>query len=97
MVALPMVRLGRVTHARRTPGVHHGCGHDGHISMLIDAAQQLTHLRNFDGTVHFIFQQAEEGKRGHSHNVLPAEASLTGTVRGFDAQTQDRVEAALHA
>ena len=64
MDALPMVGLGRVAHASRTPGVHHGCGHDGHTSMLIGAAQQLARLRNFDGTVHFIFQPAEEGKGG---------------------------------
>lgn len=196
MDALPMVGLGQVAHASRTPGVHHGCGHDGHTSMLIGAAQQLARLRNVDGTVHFIFQPAEEGKGGaramiddglferfpcdsvyalhnwpglplgraqtrvgpimaaadrfdivlrgkgghaaqphqtpdtllaasqlvaqlhtivsrridpaesavlsvtrleggHSHNVLPAEASLTGTVRSFDAPTQDRIEAAL--
>ena len=34
---------------------------------------------------------------GHSHNVLPAEVSITGTVRSFDAASQDRIEAALRA
>ncbi|CAN7616843.1 M20 family metallopeptidase [Variovorax sp. LjRoot84] len=198
MDALPMVELGRAAHASRTPGVHHGCGHDGHTSMLIGAARQLARSRRFDGTVHFIFQPAEEGKGGaramiddglferfpcdsvyalhnwpdlplghaqtragpimaaadrfdivlrgrgghaaqphhtpdailaasqlvaqlhtivsrridpgesavlsvtrieggHSHNVLPAEVSITGTVRSFDAASQDRIEAALRA
>jgi amidohydrolase len=198
MDALPMVELGRSAHASRTPGVHHGCGHDGHTSMLIGAARQLARSRRFDGTVHFIFQPAEEGKGGaramiedglferfpcdsvyalhnwpdlplghaqtragpimaaadrfdivlrgrgghaaqphhtpdailaasqliaqlhtivsrridpgesavlsvtrieggHSHNVLPAEVSITGTVRSFDAASQDRIEAALRA
>ncbi|APW39968.1 peptidase M20 [Rhodoferax koreense] len=201
MDALPMVELGCTAYASRTPGVHHGCGHDGHTSMLIGAARQLSRTaraKGFDGTVHFIFQPAEEGKGGaramienglferfpcdsvyalhnwpdlplvqaqtrpgpimaaadrfdivlrgrgghaaqpqhtpdailaasqlvtqlntivsrridpgesavlsvtrieggHSHNVLPAEVSITGTVRSFDPATQDRIEAALRA
>ena len=198
MDALSMVELGRAAHASRTPGVHHGSGHDGHTSMLIGAARQLARTRRFNGTVHFIFQPAEEGKGGaramleagllerfpcdavyalhnwpdlplgraqtrvgpimaaadrfdivlrgrgghaaqphhtpdailaasqlvaqlhtivsrridpgesavlsvtrieggHSHNVLPAEVSITGTVRSFDAASQDRIEAALRA
>jgi amidohydrolase len=196
MDALPMAEQSRLGHASRHAGVHHGCGHDGHTAMLLGAARQLVRTRRFDGTVHFIFQPAEEGHggarvmveqglferfpcdavyalhnwpdlplghaqtrdgpimaaadrfdivlRGHgghaaqphrtpdvllaasqlvvqlntivsrridpaesavlsvtrvaggsSHNVLPAEATLTGTVRSFDAQVQDRIEAAL--
>jgi amidohydrolase len=176
--------------------VHHGCGHDGHTAMLLGAAQQLARTRRLDGTVHFIFQPAEEGRGGarvmveqglferfpcdavyalhnwpdlplghaqtrpgpimaaadrfdivlrgrgghaaqphrtpdvllaasqlvaqlntivsrridpsesavlsvtrvnggNSHNVLPAEATVTGTVRSFDEQVQDVIEAAL--
>jgi hippurate hydrolase len=198
MDALPMVELGGTAHASRNQGVHHACGHDGHTSMLIGAARQLARTRRFDGTVHFIFQPAEEGKGGaramiedglferfpcdavyalhnwpdlplgraqtragpimaaadrfdivlrgrgghaaqphhtpdailaasqlvaqlhtivsrridpgesavlsvtrieggHSHNVLPAEVSITGTVRSFDLASQDRIEAALRA
>lgn len=198
MDALPMVELGWQAHASRNPGRHHGCGHDGHTSMLIGAARQMARLRDFDGTVHFIFQPAEEGKGGarrmiedglferfpcdsvyalhnwpdlplgqaqtrpgpimaaadrfdiavrgrgghaaqpqhtpdailaasqlvtqlntivarridpgesavlsvtrieggQSHNVLPAEVQITGTVRSFDAASQDRIEAALRA
>ncbi|CAJ0815973.1 Hippurate hydrolase [Ralstonia wenshanensis] len=195
MDALPMVELGRSAHASRMQGKHHGCGHDGHTSMLIGAARQLVRT-GIDGTVHFIFQPAEEGQAGarrmiedglferfpcdsvyalhnwpdlplghaqtrpgpimaaadrfditvrgrgghaaqphhtpdailaasqlvaqlhtivsrridpnesavlsvtrieggHSHNVLPAEVRITGTVRSFDAVSQDRIEAAL--
>lgn len=195
MDALPMVELGRSAHASRMQGKHHGCGHDGHTSMLIGAARQLART-GVDGTVHFIFQPAEEGQAGarrmiedglferfpcdsvyalhnwpdlplghaqtrpgpimaaadrfditvrgrgghaaqphhtpdailaasqlvaqlhtivsrridpsesavlsvtrieggHSHNVLPAEVRITGTVRSFDAVSQDRIEAAL--
>ena len=196
MDALPMVEQSRLGHASRIAGAHHACGHDGHTAMLLGAAQQLARTRHFDGTVHFIFQPAEEGQGGarvmiedglferfpcdavyalhnwpdlplgqaqtrpgpimaaadrfdivlrgrgghaaqphrtpdvllaasqlvvqlntivarridpaesavlsvtrvhggSSHNVLPAEATLTGTVRSFDAQAQDRIEAAL--
>jgi hippurate hydrolase len=196
MDALPMTELGRSPHASRNAGAHHGCGHDGHTAMLLGAARQLTRTRAFEGTVHFIFQPAEEGhggarvmveeglferfpcdtvyalhnwpdlplgqaqtrpgpimaaadrfdivlrgrgghaaqphhtpdailaasqlvaqlhtivsrridpnesavlsvtriEGGHSHNVLPGEVSITGTVRSFDAATQDRIEAAL--
>ena len=191
----PSSRASR--YASRIAGVHHGCGHDGHTAMLLGAAQQLARTRRFDGTVHFIFQPAEEGRGGarvmveeglferfpcdariraaqlarpaagpcadaararswprptastsccaaaaamprsrtarptccsrrasswgsstpssraastrpnrrccpsrsvhggSSHNVLPAEATVTGTVRSFDAQAQDCIEAAL--
>ncbi len=196
MDALPLTELGRPAHVSRHAGVHHGCGHDGHTAMLLGAAQHLVRTRGFDGTVHFIFQPAEEGKGGarvmvdeglfdrfpcdavyalhnwpelpvgqartrpgpimaaadrfdivvrgagghaaqphltadailaasqlvtqlntivarridpgesavlsvtrieggRSHNVLPAEVTITGTVRSFDAQSQDRIERAL--
>lgn len=196
MDALPMVELGTGAHSSRHRGAHHGCGHDGHTCMLIGAARHLARTRRFDGTVHFIFQPAEEGKGGaramleaglferfpcdavfalhnwpdlplghaqtragaimaaadrfdivlrgrgghaaqphhtpdailaagqlvtqlhtivsrridpassavlsvtrieggQSHNVLPMEVRLTGTVRSFDPEVQDRVEAAL--
>jgi len=198
MDALPMLELGTGAHSSRYRGMHHGCGHDGHTSMLIGAARHLARTRRFDGTVHFIFQPAEEGRGGaramleagllerfpchavfalhnwpdlplghaqtrpgpimaaadrfdivlrgrgghaaqpqhtpdailsagqlvtqlhtivsrridpaasavlsvtrieggQSHNVLPMEVRLTGTVRSFDADVQDRVEAALRA
>jgi amidohydrolase len=196
MDALPITEQSRLLHASRHAGVHHGCGHDGHTAMLLGAAQQLARTRRFDGTVHFIFQPAEEGRGGarvmveqglferfpcdavyalhnwpelplgqaqtrpgpimaaadrfdivlrgrgghaaqphltpdvllaasqlvvqlntivarridpaasallsvtrvvggSSHNVLPAEATITGTARSFEAAVQDRIEAAL--
>ena len=42
----------------------HACGHDGHTATLLGAAKYLAETRNFDGTVHFIFQPAEEGGGG---------------------------------
>ena len=51
-------------HRSRHDGKMHACGHDGHTSMLLGAAKYLAQTRNFDGTVHFIFQPAEENEGG---------------------------------
>ena len=51
-------------HRSTAEGRMHACGHDGHTAMLLGAAKYLAETRNFDGTVHFIFQPAEEGGAG---------------------------------
>lgn len=64
MDALPIQEANDVPHASRNAGRMHACGHDGHTTMLLGAARYLAETRNFDGTVHFIFQPAEEGRAG---------------------------------
>jgi hippurate hydrolase len=64
MDALPTHEQTALPYASRNPGAFHGCGHDGHVAMLLGAAQHLARTRRFDGTVNFIFQPAEEGLGG---------------------------------
>lgn len=64
MDALPIHEETGLSYASLTPGIFHGCGHDGHVAMLLGAARYLSRTRRFDGTVHFIFQPAEEGQGG---------------------------------
>lgn len=64
MDALPILEATNLPHASRNPGRMHACGHDGHTTMLLGAAKYLAESRNFNGTVNFIFQPAEEGVGG---------------------------------
>ena len=64
MDALPMTEMTGLPWASTVPGKMHACGHDGHTTMLLAAAKYLAQTRQFSGTVHFIFQPAEEGVGG---------------------------------
>jgi amidohydrolase len=64
MDALPMEENTNLKWRSTIPGRFHGCGHDGHTTMLLGTARYLAETKNFDGTVHFIFQPAEEGLGG---------------------------------
>ena len=61
MDALPMEENTNLKWRSTIPVRFHGCGHDGHTTMLLGTARYLAETRNFDGTVHFIFPPSEEG------------------------------------
>jgi amidohydrolase len=64
MDALPIEEATNLPYRSRHAGRMHACGHDGHTAMLLGAARYLAETRDFDGTVHLIFQPAEEGLGG---------------------------------
>jgi amidohydrolase len=64
MDALPITEMSGLPHASRHPGVMHACGHDGHTASLLGAAALLAADTGWSGTVHFVFQPAEEGYGG---------------------------------
>jgi hippurate hydrolase len=64
MDALPMDEMTNLPYASKHPGAFHGCGHDGHTTMLLAAARYLAQTRDFSGSVRVIFQPAEEGLGG---------------------------------
>lgn len=64
MDALPMTEHNAFGWKSTKPGLMHGCGHDGHTTMLVGAARYLAATRNFNGTAALIFQPGEEGYAG---------------------------------
>ncbi len=64
MDALPIEEATGLSWASANPGVMHACGHDGHTAMLLAAAKAIADNADFDGTLHLIFQPAEEGGGG---------------------------------
>ena len=64
MDALPITETTGAAHASTNPGVMHACGHDGHTTSLLGAAALLTRDPSWSGTVHLVFQPAEEGGGG---------------------------------
>ncbi|MES2953923.1 MAG: M20 aminoacylase family protein [Pseudomonadota bacterium] len=64
MDALPMTEHNEFAWKSSKAGLMHGCGHDGHTTMLVGAARYLAATRNFDGTAVLIFQPGEEGFAG---------------------------------
>jgi hippurate hydrolase len=64
MDALHIDEQNAFAHASQQSGRMHACGHDGHTAMLLGAAKHLAETRNFAGTIHFIFQPAEENEGG---------------------------------
>jgi len=71
MDALPIQEETQKPYASQHAGTMHACGHDGHTAMLLGAAQQLAKTKNFKGTVHLVFQPAEEaGKNSGAQQMI---------------------------
>ena len=64
MDAIKLTEGGKHPYSSQNPGIMHACGHDGHMATLLGAAKLLTERKNFNGTVRFIFQPAEEPGKG---------------------------------
>jgi amidohydrolase len=62
--AINLTEVGQLPYASQNPGKMHGCGHDGHMATVLGAAKLLSERKNFNGTVRFIFQPAEEPGKG---------------------------------
>ena len=71
MDALPIVEATGLAHASRNAGAMHACGHDGHTSMLLGAAQHIARTQRFSGTLNLVFQPAEEaGHHGGAERMI---------------------------
>ncbi len=67
MDAIALTETGTVSYKSEHEGKMHGCGHDGHVTTVLGAAKLLSESRDFNGTVQFLFQPAEEpGKGAHA-------------------------------
>lgn len=69
MDALPLSEESSLAYRSRSDGVSHACGHDGHMTMLLAAADYLAQTRDFPGRLRFIFQPAEEAEGGGKRMV----------------------------
>ncbi|EOF9230405.1 M20/M25/M40 family metallo-hydrolase [Klebsiella pneumoniae] len=90
--ALPLEEANKFTHASKHKGCMHGCGHDGHTAMLLGAAELLSANRDFDGTIHLIFQPGEEGGAGARvmmneglFKLFPCQALISRRMNPLDA------------
>lgn len=79
--ALPVQELNEVPYRSQRPGLMHACGHDGHVSALLLAAERLCARPDFAGSVRFCFQPAEEGRGGAKRMIQ--EGVLDGVERVF--------------
>jgi len=97
--ALPIAEVNGFDHRSRTPGVMHACGHDGHTSALLGAAALLKDDPNWQGTIHFFFQPAEETGKGAKAMIADGLFDRYPTERIFgwhNMPGRDAGEVAVH-
>lgn len=83
MDALPILEKNKVSYCSQNEGVMHACGHDVHMASLLGTARILSQLRNeFEGTIKFIFQPAEEKAPGGA-SIMIKEGVLKNPAPGF--------------
>ena len=70
MDALPIMEATGLPYASTSAGKMHACGHDGHTTMLLGAAEYLARTRHFNGTINLIFQPAEEAGKGSGAQAM---------------------------
>ncbi|TIQ37063.1 MAG: amidohydrolase [Mesorhizobium sp.] len=73
MDALPITETTGLPYASKTAGKMHACGHDGHTTMLLGAAEYLARTRHFNGTVNLVFQPAEEAGKNSGAQAMIAD------------------------
>jgi len=73
MDALPIAEATGLPYASKVDGKMHACGHDGHTTMLLGAAEYLARTRHFNGTVNLVFQPAEEAGKGSGAQAMIAD------------------------
>ncbi|MER9215371.1 M20 family metallopeptidase [Mesorhizobium sp. M0663] len=73
MDALPITEATNLPYTSQASGKMHACGHDGHTTMLLGAAEYLARTRHFNGTVNLVFQPAEEAGKGSGAQAMIAD------------------------
>lgn len=85
MDALPIQEETGLAFQSKIPGVMHACGHDTHTAMVLGAVKLLKDA-DFNGTLRFMFQPAEEGNYDDPDGFSGAQRMIVeGVLDSVDA------------